>query len=42
MDLIHIGLGIASAILGTCEEAKAQAIVDVIANALPVPAKWSV
>ena len=42
MDLIHIGLGIASDILGECHEAKAQAIVDVIANALPVPAKWSV
>ncbi len=42
MDLIHIGLGIASAILEECHEAKAQAIVDVIANALNVPAKWSV
>lgn len=35
MDLIHIGLGIASAILEECHEAKAQAIVDVISNALP-------
>ena len=42
MDLIHIGLGIASDILGKCHEAKAKAIVDVIANALNVPAKWSV
>ena len=42
MDLIHIGLGIASAILEEYHEAKAQAIVDVIANALNVPAKWSV
>ena len=42
--MIHIGLGIASAILGVCHEAKAQAIVDVISNALPaeVPALWSV
>lgn len=36
MDLIHIGLGIASAILEECHEAKAQAIVDVIFNALPI------
>ena len=35
MDLIHIGLGIASAILGTCEEAKAQAIVDAINSYIP-------
>ena len=35
MDLIHIGLGIASTILEECHEAKAQAIVDVISNALP-------
>lgn len=34
MNLIQTGLGIASGILGFCEEAKAQAIVDVIANAL--------
>lgn len=35
MHLIQTGLGIASAILGECHEAKAQAIVDVISNALP-------
>lgn len=35
MDLIHIGLGIASDILGKCHEAKAKAIVDVIADKLP-------
>ena len=35
MDLIHIGLGIASEILGKCGEDKAKAIVDVISNALP-------
>ena len=40
MDLIHIGLGIASAILEKCGEDKAKAIVDVIANARP--AEWSV
>lgn len=34
MDLIQIGLGIASDILGKCHEAKAQAIVDVIADKL--------
>lgn len=34
MDLIQTGLGIASAILGECHEAKAKAIVDVIFNAL--------
>lgn len=34
MDLIQTGLGIASAILGECHEAKAQAIVDVIADKL--------
>ena len=33
--MIHIGLGIASEILGKCGEDKAKAIVDVIANALP-------
>ena len=33
--MIHIGLGIASAILGECEEDKAKAIVDAIADALP-------
>ena len=32
--MIHIGLGIASAILGWCGEDKAKAIVDVISNAL--------
>ena len=44
MDLIRIGLGIASAILEECHEAKAKAIVDAIADALPaeVPALWSV
>ena len=35
MDLIQIGLGIASDILGKCHEAKAQAIIDVISDALP-------
>ena len=35
MDLIHIGLGIASAILDFCGEDKAKAIVDVIADKLP-------
>lgn len=34
MHLIQTGLGLASEILGVCHEAKAQAIVDVIANAL--------
>ena len=42
MGLIQTGLGIASDILGVNHEAKAQAIVDVIAYALNVPAKWSV
>lgn len=37
MGPIHIGLDIASKILGgVCHEAKAQAIVDVIFNALPI------
>lgn len=40
MGPIHIGLGIASDILGKCGEDKAKAIVDVIFNALPV--EWSV
>lgn len=42
--MIHIGLGIASAILEECHEAKAKSIVDAIADALPaeVPALWSV
>ena len=36
MGLIQTGLGIASEILGgVCHEAKAQAIVDVIADKLP-------
>ena len=35
MNLIQTGLGIASEILGgVCHEAKAQAIVDVISDAL--------
>ena len=34
MHLIQTGLGIASDILGVNHEAKAQAIVDVIYNAL--------
>ncbi len=38
--MIHIGLGIASEILGKCGEDKAKAIIDVIYNALP--AEWSV
>lgn len=38
--MIHIGLGIASAILGWCGEDKAKAIVDVISNELP--RDWSV
>lgn len=33
--MIHIGLGIASDILGKCGEDKAKAIVDVIADKLP-------
>ena len=35
MGPIHIGLDIASKILGKCGEDKAKAIVDVISNALP-------
>ena len=35
MHLIQTGLGLASEILGVCHEAKAQAIVDVISDALP-------
>ena len=35
MHLIQTGLGIASEILGVCHEAKAQAIIDVISDALP-------
>lgn len=35
MGPIHIGLGIASNILGKCGEDKAKAIVDAIADALP-------
>ena len=35
MNLIQTGLGIASEILGVCHEAKAQAIIDVIFDALP-------
>ena len=35
MGLIQTGLGIASEILGVCHEAKAQAIIDVISDALP-------
>ena len=42
MGLIQTGLGIASKILDKCGEDTAKAIVDVIANALNVPAKWSV
>ena len=34
MDLIQTGLGLASEILRVCHEAKAQAIVDVISDAL--------
>ena len=35
MHLIQAGLGLASEILGVCHEAKAQAIIDVISDALP-------
>ncbi len=35
MHLIQTGLGLASEILGVCHEAKAQAIIDVISDALP-------
>lgn len=35
MGLIQTGLGIASEILGVCHEAKAKAIVDMIADKLP-------
>mgnify|MGYP000026763150 FL=1 len=35
MGPIHIGLGIASDILGKCGEDKAKAIVDAISDALP-------
>lgn len=35
MGLIQTGLGIASEILGACHEAKAKAIVDMIADKLP-------
>lgn len=35
MGPIHIGLDIASDILGKCGEDKAKAIVDAIADALP-------
>lgn len=35
MGPIHIGLDIASKILGKCGEDNAKAIVDVIFNALP-------
>ena len=35
MHLIQTGLGLASEILSVCHEAKAQAIVDVISDALP-------
>lgn len=35
MGLIQTGLGIASGILEFCGEAKAKAIVDVIADKLP-------
>ena len=35
MGPIHIGLGIASDILGKCGEDKAKEIVDAIADALP-------
>ena len=35
MHLIKTGLGLASEILGVCHEAKAQAIIDVISDALP-------
>lgn len=35
MHLIQTGLGIASGILGVCGEDTAQAIVDVISDALP-------
>ena len=35
MHLIQTGLGLASENLGVCHEAKAQAIVDVISDALP-------
>lgn len=38
--MIHIGLDIASAILGMCSEDKAKAIIDVIAEKLP--RDWSV
>ena len=34
MDLIQTGLGLASEILRVCHEAKAKAIVDVIADKL--------
>lgn len=33
--MIHIGLGIASDILGKCGEDKAKAIVDAISEKLP-------
>ena len=35
MGPIHIGLGIASDILGKCGEENAKAIVDAISDALP-------
>lgn len=35
MGPIHIGLDIASKILGVCHEAKAQAIIDAIYNSFP-------